>query len=791
MNHVLLWAWIMAAVLGGGGVLRLWGGTLGWVWGLGLGSALVLAAFLLPGFSLELSRLAWGAPAVVALLGLGAWGAAWRSGRPGPRPTPRPLGLGSRLFLLLLAGGAWLSVVGAMHLDPGIPFLVEHAPMASQYAACGDAASHPLGGGSASLPARLLGVVGGDPLVSAQLLAGTFQILTLLALFTGLRRTSVHPLAALLGVGAMLAGTPASWLLTTSLEQAMSHLLGAGLLALLMLGSGWLAGLLAAGLILALAPLDSGAAWSLGMLAGLAPWLPGGESPDRLRWTRSVLPLVALGISLGTLGIPHPGFEWSWWIVLLPPALAVAWRRKMRAALLLGSGEVLVALLGQGLGAWVLGAGCALTVAGELLGEAWEKSRPGRWRLGWEAGGLRLEAPRRVGVVLIVLWLVVEGLEPGEAAMNRQVLLAAHKVRVGLPELLRPIPLEAWVETRGAVHGLGPQDVVLARSLPDRTTPAPGAQPETPTGPLVLTAGLQTEPVLPAAVLATLARRPLSGWIRLPEGAELEPAAELIRSRIPEGAPRGERLLRLAPFVDLPRSGLRPSPPVELQARWKGPAAPGRTAPIHVHPPPPRGQTLGYRVFRNGQPWGRFPVEGFEGGALLFPVPRTPGTYTLQFYRRPAGGPVGSGVALGDGGLDPVVSDEPAALAALQARIEGFGARISSGSLVRFALVLRNPTDLPVDLGRFEFLCLELDGEGLSPEEARGNLQPLWASAGQAPGVLLPRAEVRLQGFLPTPWIEGRYQARPLLVDGAGIRIPLDLHLEFQTWRRLPPAREG
>ncbi len=110
---------------------------------------------------------------------------------------------------------------------------------------------------------------------------------------------------------------------------------------------------------------------------------------------------------------------------------------------------------------------------------------------------------------------------------------------------------------------------------------------------------------------------------------------------------------------------------------------------------------------------------------------------------------------------------------------------------MRFALVLRNPTDLPVDLGRFEFLCLELDGEGLSPEEARGNLQPLWASAGQAPGVLLPRAEVRLQGFLPTPWIEGRYQARPLLVDGAGIRIPLDLHLEFQTWRRLPPAREG
>ena len=44
MNHVLLWAWILAAVLGGGGVLRLWGGTLGWVWGLGLGSALVLIA---------------------------------------------------------------------------------------------------------------------------------------------------------------------------------------------------------------------------------------------------------------------------------------------------------------------------------------------------------------------------------------------------------------------------------------------------------------------------------------------------------------------------------------------------------------------------------------------------------------------------------------------------------------------------------------------------------------------------------------------------------------------------
>jgi hypothetical protein len=777
VNHALLWAWILAAVLGGGGLIRLWGVTHGWVSGLGLGSALLLAAFLLPGFSLGLSHQAWVAPAAVALLGLGAWGTAWRSGRPGPPPTPRPLGLGSRLFLLLLAGAAWLSTVGAMHLDPGLPFLVEHAPMASQYAACGDAASHPLGGGPSSLPARLLGVVGGDPLFSAQFLAGAFQILTLLTLFSGLRCASVYPLAALLGVGAMLAGTPASWLLTTSLEQAMSHLLGAGLLTLVLLDSGWLGGLLVAGLLLALAPLQSGAAWSLGLLAGLVPWLPAGEAPARQRWIRSLLPLLALGISLETLGIPHPGFAWSWWIVLFLPALALAWYRKMRGALLLGSGEVLVAFFGQGLGAWVLGAGCVLTVAGELLGEAWEKARPGRWGLGWESGGLRVEVPRRLVLSLLVLGLVVEGLESGETAMNRQVLLAAHKVQVDLPELLRPLSLEAWVETQGSLHGLGPQDVVLARALADRAAPA-----------LVLTAGLRTEPVLPAAVLATLARRPLSGWIRLPEGAELEPAAELIRSQIPDRLPRGERLLRWEPFVD-PPSGLSPSPP-ELQARWKGPVAPGRVALIQLYPPPPPGQTLGYRVWRNGQPWGLFPVEGGEGGELRFPVPRTPGTYTLEFYRRPAGGPAGSGIALGGGGIEPVLSDESATLAALQARIEDFGARNSSGSLVPFSLVLRNPTDLPVDLGRFEFLCLELDGEGLSSEEARGCLQPLWTLEGYPPGLLLPRAEVRLQGFLPTPWNEGKFQARPLLVDAAGIRLSLDLQLEFQTWRRLPPARE-
>ncbi len=780
MNHGVLWAWILAAILGGGGLVTLWGGTHRWVSGLGLGSALVLAAFLLPGFSLDLARLAWGAPAALALLGLGTLGAAWRSGWPGPRLASRPLGLGSRLFVLLLAGGAWLAVVGAMHLDPGTPFLLEHAPMASQYGTLGDSASHPLGGGSASLPARLLGVLGGDPLFSAQVLAGLFQVLTLLALFTGLRHASVHPLAALLGVGAMLAGTPASWLVTTSLEQAMTHLLGAGLLALLMLGSGWLAGLLAAGLILALAPLDAGAAWSLGLLAGLAPWLPGGESSRRQRWIQSVLPLAALGSALGTLGFPRPGFEWSWWIVLFLPALGLAWRRKVRAALLLGGGEILVALLGEGLGAWVLGAGCVLTVAGELLGEAWEKARPGHWRLGWESGGLRLEAPRRSGVVLVLLWLVVVGLEPGEAAMNRQVLLAAHKLHLGLPELLRPIPLEAWVESRGSVRGLGPQDAVLARTLADRATPA-----------LVLTSGIQTEPLLPSAVIATLARRPLSGWIRLPDGAELEPAAELIRSQVRERAPRGERLLMLEPFPDIQPSGTRPAAPTGLQARWEGPAAPGRIAPIHLSLLPPPGQTLGYRVFRNGQPWGRFPVEGFEEGVALFPVPRTPGSYTLEFHQRPAGDPGGPGVPLGDGGLEPLVSDEPATLAALQARVEGLGSRIPSGSLVPFVLVLRNPTDLPVDLGRFGFLCLELDGEEVSPEEARGDLQPLLTSADQSPGVLLPCAEVRLRGLLPTPRIEGRFQGRPLLVDGAGIRLPLDLELDFQTWRRLTPAREG
>lgn len=779
MNHEVLLAWLVGSALGGFGLATLWRASNRFVSGLGLGSALVLAAFILTAFRLELRWLAWAPAAAGALLGLGGLFAA-RGSRPSdPESLQRPARLGSLFCLAVLAAASWLAVVGAMHLDPGAPFLLEHAPMASQYAVFGDSASHPLGGGGATLCARLLGLLGGDPLATAQVLAGCFQILTLAALFGGLRQASGHALAALLGVAAILAGTPGSWLVTTGLEEAMAHLLGAGLLALIMVGSGGLVGVLAAGLVLALAPLQLGMAWPLGLLVALAPWLPGARSSRTPRWLQSAPPLLALGAVAWTQGLSGPGFEWSWWTVLGPLALVVAWRRRMRGALLLGVGELLVMALGEGLGASVLGAGCTLAVAGELLGEAWDSTRPGRWRLGRESGVLCLEVPRRLVLVLLVLFLVVEGLEPGETAVNRQVILAAHKVRVRLPELIRPLPLESWVESRGGAYGLSPQDVELARTLAGTSRPG-----------LVLSAGLQTEPVLASSVIATLARRPLIGWIRLPEGVELEPAAELIRRRLQGQVARGERLVLLDPFPEAPILPQGRPPEAGFQARWEGLTAPGVLVGIGAGPLPPAGELLGYRVFRNGQPWGRFPVEAARGESLPFPVPRTPGTYTLEFFRRPAGEPGTAGTLLGEGGLAPLVSDEPEALAALEARVEGLGSRIPSRSLVPWTLVLRNPTARPLNLGFFESLLLEMEGEELHPYEARGELQPLLTAAGERPAVLPAGGEVRLRVLLPTPLTEGRSLARPLLVDGAGGRFPLDLEVEFQTWRRLAPARE-
>jgi hypothetical protein len=141
--------------------------------------------------------------------------------------------------------------------------------------------------------------------------------------------------------------------------------------------------------------------------------------------------------------------------------------------------------------------------------------------------------------------------------------------------------------------------------------------------------------------------------------------------------------------------------------------------------------------------------------------------------------------------LPALVSNESDTLAGLEVGFWGLGSRLPARSLVPFTLVLDNSTARPVDLARFESLCLELEGPDAYPEEARGRLQPLLAEVGERPGLLQPGSQVRLRALLPTPLTEGTFKVRPVLVDCEGVRVPLSLGVGIRTWRRLPPAGGG
>ena len=791
MNGLVVGAWLVAALLGGAGLTALLGrgrvrGSSFLTLAPGLGLALVLALFLGLDGPGPLAFQVLVAPAAVAGVGLVGLAAARRPDLPpeGSEVPARPARTGTVAALLLLAAAAWLYPVGSMRLDPGLPFLVEEAPLASQVLTRGDQAVHPLGAPTRSTVARLLGALGGDPLQVAQVLSGSCQVLALLLLFGGLRLGTAHSMAALLGAAATFAGTSQSWLVTSGLEGALAHLLGAAALALLLADPGPAPAALVPLLALAVSLLEPGLAWPLVLLASVAPWLPGSRVPRGQRWALTAPAcLGALGVAwLG--GAPRPAWEASLWFALLPLVLGVAGWKGLRAPLLLGVGSLLVAVAGGGAGGVqgsALWAGCVFAAAGELLGRGWDHAVVGRWSGAWR-DGLRFSLPWRALVSLAVAFLAFQGLEPGETALNRHVLLAGQKQGVSVGQLFTPLTLADWVETRGAAFGLGPEDLELAARLRERPEEAQ-----------VVTLGVEREPLLPSAVIATLAGAPLVGWQFSASGPELEPAAELARRRAASQAAPGERLLLRRPV----RSGQEPGLiGARFRAAWKGVPVPGATVEFELEPPLIRNQELSYRVLRNGSPWSRLPVGLRAGRPLQFVVPRTPGTYRLVFFGRevvasaaegplPSSGGV-SGSELGDLGLPEVVSDEPGTLAALRVRAEGVGFRLPSRSLVPFELLLENPTTHPVDLARFEALRLELEGPDAYPEEARGRVQPLVPASGAT--LLAPGGQVRLRAVLPTPLTEGSFRARPVLEDAEGTPARLDLEIPFRTWRRLPPG---
>lgn len=696
----------------------------------GLGLGLVVALFLLFGF--------WPAVALALLTGVGML-----VRKPEPAPALR---LGTLAALALLGAAAWLYPVGSMRLDPGFDFLVRQAPMAAMHGV------HPLGPEAAPADAgttRLLQALGGDPLFAAQVFAGVCGVLVLLTLFGGLRAATGHSLAGILGAGAMLAGTPTSWLATPGFDPAVTHLLAAALVGATLASVHAFTG----ALVVVLASALGSAAWPLVLMAALAPWVPGRDACRLERRAQTALAVLA-AVALLLLGhSPTPAaYTATWWTWLLPVAvLTPSW-----SARVLALGEAGVMLFG-GLEPGVLAAGSVFAAAGELLGAGWARTQPGHW--GFRGG---LSIPWRALASVAILFLVVQGFEPAETDLNRRVLLAGQKSGVSVGELFTPLTLQEWAPRHGARHGVRPTDLDVAEGLRGKAGEA-----------LVLTIGAEREPVVPSAVIATLARTPLAGW-RYPD---LEPAAEVAAWEAANQAAPGERLLVRLPQARWPAGSATGE---TFRGAWKGTPMPGSLVEIEVTPPPARGEVLGYHVLRDGEPFSRIPTETAAGRPLLFAVPRQPGEYRLSFFRRADG----VETLLGEGGLPPVKVEEER----FAVKAEGLAPRLPSRSLVPFTLVLQNPTTAPMSLHRFETLRLEIEGRDAYPEERAGRLQPLVTDRGRAPLLLPAGGEVRLQAVLPTPLTEGTFTARAVLVDEEGGEVALPWQAAFRTWRRLPPA---
>lgn len=172
---------------------------------------------------------------------------------------------------------------------------------------------------------------------------------------------------------------------------------------------------------------------------------------------------------------------------------------------------------------------------------------------------------------------------------------------LGLPAeaLVEPLTLRRWLAWRGLDHGWTPEDLALARVLGEND--------------LVLTPGLPHEPLVPAALLATVSGRALAGWHADPPRPELYPLAEAVRRT---------GLTELLEDADLGSLRLRGGSLPRLEPPSEAGELPRRTAP---------GELLwwagGYQLQRAGRPWGS-PVRGTPLAPL--PVPLTPGSYSLQ-----------------------------------------------------------------------------------------------------------------------------------------------------------------
>lgn len=508
-------------------------------------------------------------------------------------------------LLVVMSLAAWLYPVGHWQVELEPDFLVRQLPFARGCLLGPEAAP------DLSLPSRLMGWLGGTASLF-KATTGLAQAATFLVLFLGLTRRHGW-LAGWLGASLGFCWGQAAWLLTADLNLAIGHLLFT--LALLSWLEEWtwaVPGL--AALLLFVSP-------PLGWALVLALVLYG-------RWERPAAAAVGVALLAAALGRwPAPEFRLGPVLVML---LLSRLHPQGRLWLCLELGGQLAGLPG-------FGAAVGLGVCGgEWVSRRWQAAPPVRPALAWSERGLELGLPHRAMLTVLVVALGALGLSPAESVFNRSLLVAAQKKKIPIGSLFVPISLEEWVQGRGQLAGLGPDDLGLAQQLASH-------QGEV----VVLSPGEADEPLVAAAVLACLAGRPLDGWWADPASPELLPGPALVRRL---GAPE---LIDATVFF---------RGPVQVVEPVTGAPAPGQLVDL--------GQS-GYQVERNGQPWGQ-PVK-----SRYLVVPTTPGRYTA------AG--------------QTFDSNLPAVLAGLRA-YWSLTEKLPSRSLVKVPIELENSSGLPFSL---------------------------------------------------------------------------------------------
>lgn len=663
---------------------------------------------------------------------LAAVSARWSKSRPADFKVR-----GSELFLLALVGLClWLFSLASLQLAPDRDFVIGDLPKIAL-----PGSTHPLGEGlSTTHFAVVAGSLQSDPWRTSALLTGLFQLSAFWLFFYGLKRYNRGaPLAAVLGGLFLFLGTTEGFLICRTPAQASLQLL---VVAAFTLETLWPLAALAA------APFSLWTTLGLVVARAVVPALP----------TRPPLPRPVLAVVVAASVVlkgPSLGLLAAVWLLLTHPKKWI----KLLAAL-----ELLLPFQGV-FGLAALGAAC-----GRGLTALWLRSPRARPQI--------LREPHRA-VALPIRWLVIlaavvliwAAIDPGERILNDEVLIGAQKQDADLLRLASPQSLEEWLGWRGQEFGFKEGDLELARAI--------AAHP----GRSAFVAQNLAQSLLSTAFLSSLSGAPLGGWVHLEEGSWPAPALAAFEASgdpaVLQAAPVDRVFQRGQPPLEVPHPPAGESSDRLPKIEPTGSVVPG--VPVDFKLGPASG-LLGYRVLRNGRPFGaEFGVVLPASQPFPFVLPKIPGEYQLIWFQPDHDREFGSG------GLPAYRSPSRPPL---EVEFVSLEAELPSASLLPVEVILRNVSDHKVVLP-------PLKGARLDLKLLAGAEDDLSAPLSAFPLTSLEAgAEFQHHVFLRTPVRVGRYNLELELVgsEGTDLRVTPNEPAVIRTWRRrldLEPPEPG